>query len=288
MGQTIPENENDSTLVKQFNNLRLGFASGEYFNSHSLGYGEGCERVSYTNYFEQKYTLGGAGLSMTRQNQETGQEMNYGFDFFIGKHTETPLLEYQTKREDLIWGLTPFVRFDFQWFGISGGLHFGDLAYTYENTEKDGNRIPQTGTERIKVYPDFFLRIGPKHIFFTDFHLANHFPSALPGYRYQVGIGSGFGTTKGGFLRTGITGFGSEEHGYLSWLGLAVNGFYLSGYLPLKDRFVIEPMMVFSSDPMEEDAPAMPVTSPGFQFSLGMSYRFGQKTTMVSKPNHKQ
>jgi len=262
MAQTYPQTASSPTFSKQHKTFRIGIASGDYYNSHTYGQGEGCDRVHNTNYFRQKYTLGGAGFSVTNENPVTHDAFQYGIKAFLGRYQETRISDNITKQHHL-WGITPNLNFESQWLGLGGGIQFGELSFTTENLQDEKYGFPQTGSVRTKVYPQLSLRLGPRKWFYADFRLGDHFPSALPGYRYMAGIGTGFGQENGSSLRAGYTG----------------NGIVLTGCFPLEKTLILEPLLIFNEKPdlYYDDSQTASVKS-GVQFSLGVGYRFGYAT----------
>ena len=49
---------------------------------------------------------------------------------------------------------------------------------------------------------------------------------------------------------------------------------YISGYIPVKNRIVMEPLFLWTSKNYKD---SYPVKLPENQFSIGLSYRFGYK-----------
>lgn len=259
MAQTFPDNKPDSALVKTYKSIKIGFATGNYQNSNDIGTGEGCDRVSNTEYFEQKYTLAGAGFSITKEKPELEQSMTYGIKAFIGQHNETRLSDNNQKKTFLI-GITPYINYDERWYGFGGGLNIGNLSFTTENLSKDGTGTPKSGSIYTPVYPQLYLRVGRLDWVFADYHLADYFPSALPGFRQQLGIGTGFGSKSGLNARFGTTFAGS----------------YFSAYLPIENKVVLEPLFIWGNSPQMDG-------QSQFQFSLGLSYRFNHQEGMKKR-----
>lgn len=251
--QTLPESSQDSVYVKKYKTLKIGLGAGDFENSYSIGQGEGCDRVSNTEYFRQQYTLGGAAFEFTEERPELKQQLRYGAETMFGKHTETRLSDNQVNTTAL-FGVTPYLNFETNWFGIGGGVHIGNLTYAYENISEDGYGIPETGSNNVNVYPQVYLRAGPQKWFFIDYRLADHFPSALPGIRHQFGIGTGLGTINGTRLRLG---YSTGEM------------YYFTGYVPIKNKVVIEPMILWGT------SPKYPSDNNYYQYSLAVGYRFG-------------
>ncbi len=255
MAQTLPFNKEDSVYIKRYKSLKVGYASGNFENSHNIGHGSGCDRVSQTEYFTQDYTLGAAGLEITELNSKKKQQLNYGINAMSGHHLETRISDYREK-EKTLFGVNPYIKLDKNWIGIGGGLHLGNLTYITENRQKEGSGRPESGSLNSFIFPQLYLRFGPRRWFFADYHLADHFPSALPGFGQQIGIGTGLGTNNGTNVRFG---FNTNDITYAS------------GYLPVKNRVVLEPMILWGK--LYRWDVEYPKTN--YQFSMGVSYRFG-------------
>ena len=260
MAQTYPSGQ-DSTMIRKYRSIKIGVAIGDFENSLNIGQGSGCDRVSQTEYFKQKYTVGAASFGFIEENLTQKRRLNYGVNAMFGKHNEIRISDGYEKNENLL-DVNPYIKWDSNWLGIGGGLHLGNLTYAYENLQKEGTEYPESGSNNLPVYPQVYLRIGPQKWFYLDYHLADHFPSALPGYRHLVGIGSGLGQTNGTNLRFGTN---------------AANMIYLSGAFVFSDRIVIEPLYMWGKSPWDYD-------SKNFsQFSLGIGYRFGYQDKMRAK-----
>lgn len=251
--QTFPAGVQDSVYVKKYKTIKIGMGTGDFENSYDIGQGEGCDRISNTEYFRQQYTLGGAAFEITEERPELKQQFRYGAEAMIGKHTETRISDNKVNNTTL-FGLTPYLNYEINWLGMGGGLHMGNLSFAYENTSDDGSGIPQTGSNKVYVYPQIYLRAGPQRWIFIDYRLANHFPSAFPGIRQQFGIGTGLGTDNGTRLRLGYN---------------TTDIYYFTGYVPIKNKVVIEPMILWGKSPLD-------ITGKNYyQFSLSVGYRFG-------------
>jgi opacity protein-like surface antigen len=271
MAQTIPDTEPDSSLIRHYKTISIGTAAGDFFNTQSIGYGEGCDRTSETEYFRQKYILGGAGYSVTNENITKGISTGFGLNAMIGQHRETRLSDNYSDPE-VMWGLTPFFSYDRKWFGLGIGLHLGNLSIITENLDKEGNPVtPETGTLKTNMYPKGYLRIGPQKWAFADIRVADQFPSALPGFRYQIGIGSGLGQYNNVRLRMGFAGPHNSKGGLIFDSLMDFNGAFVTGYFPIKDKYVLEPLIMYNIQPDETETIK---TNEGFQISLGLGYRF--------------
>ena len=158
-------------------------------------------------------------------------------------------------------GVNPYVQYDTKWTGIGGGLHLGNLVSIFEDKTTDGSGVAKTGISKSILYPQLSVRFGPVKYFFIDYKLADHFPSALPGFRNQLGVGTGFGANNGMYAR-----FGTNFDGIL-----------ISGYFPLNNGLILEPLVIWAES---YDSGSNSVRLRKMQFSLGISYRFGEQNAI--------
>jgi phosphatidylglycerol:prolipoprotein diacylglycerol transferase len=264
MSQTIPEIKKDSTGTKQFITYKTvsgGYARGDYSNSHTIGYGEGCDRVQNTEYFTQQYNTVGIGYSKTLERTDNKEIIKFGMNAYFGSHEET-MLSDSSKDIATIIGLNPYIRYDWKWVGIGGGFHLGKLLYSKENRNIEGHGKPRSGNLVTPFYPQFYFRVGVKQYIYNEFRLTDQFPGSSTGLRYQLSIGSGLGLKNGTDLRFG-TSF--------------MNSMFATAYIPVKNRVVIEPFVWWGLK--DEDLKYFTgYSGPKYQFSLGLHYRFGYKT----------
>lgn len=251
MAQTFPYGQ-DSVVVKKYKTLKFGMATGDFENSHTIGHGTGCDRVNNTEYFRQEYTLAGVALEITEEIPATKTIKSYGLKTVVGHHLETRISDGYDK-STVLADFNPYGVFEKNWLGIGAGLHLGSLAYITENLNADGYDMPESGSNRTVIYPQFYARVGPRRWFFIDYHFADHFPSALPGFRHQFGFGTGLGLRNGTQLRYG---------------GNTQNMWYVSGYFPIQKNWAIEPMLLWSISPTDYTDKSF------YQYSFGVSYNF--------------
>ncbi|MGE5393723.1 MAG: prolipoprotein diacylglyceryl transferase family protein [Candidatus Saccharibacteria bacterium] len=253
MSQTMPVKEK-----KVYQSVKIGLANGSFDTEHNIGMGEGCDRVSQTQEFHQKYKMMGVGYSITEmQNKEV---LEYGLNGYFGQHTELGKTTLNLTDHQII-SINPFVKYDLNWLGIGGGFHIGNLRYSPVNWSEDNSvvQLPVTGTKESPVLPQFYFRVGPRKWAFISYKYADQFPSPFPGNYSHLEFGTGLGAKSGFNLRIGTDGQDKS---------------YLTGYIPIHDLFVIEPFYGW-------------VNSGDFgssvqnQFSLGIHYRFAHKTKAV-------
>ena len=263
MSQTIPQTQIDAAGTKKYNTYHTiggGFATGNYTVDRTTHMGEGCGTVYNHKYFTQKYSGGGGGYSVTRETPDKKTTIRYGVNAFVGDFEEVRQIDQHTTNE-FLFGVNPYIRYDYKWIGVGAGLHLGNLAYSTGDTDQETSDIPENGYFQTFVFPQFYFRVGVQRFFFGDFHIADQFPLSSPGLAFQAGIGTGLGLNNGMNLRGG---FSFVDDG----------GFYVSGYLPIKNRLVLEPMFQWS---LNTETEGYPVNLRENQFSLGLSYRFGYK-----------
>ncbi len=255
-GQTIPQAYNDSSKFVKTKKVSFGLSTGNIENAITVKTGtssDGCDQYD-TEYFKQKYILGGAGYSVEINDLTKNILTNYGLNIYIGQNNEV-ILSDNSETKTFLFGLNPFYKFDAKWIGAGVGLHAGSLAY-----QKFGNDKTDltTAIKKTPVYPQLYCRIGPRRILFMDYHLADHFPAPFPGFMQQLGIGSGFGAKNNTYIRAGFflpardDPFANTPDGYFS------------AYLPINKDLSLEPMLVLAGQKFT-------------QFSFGLHYNLSVK-----------
>lgn len=282
MGQTFPEQVRDSVRIRKTISLGLGVGTGSFNNSVEHTMGEGCDRVTNTAYFKQKYTTPGVGVQFRTENLTRASEVSYGLDFWLGNHTEK-LLKTTISPEDslggpgaplasdqtFIFGVHPYVEYQERWYGVGGGFHVGRMTYAWYDRELERYGMPRTGHREYSLYPQLWLRFGPRDVAFAEYRLASHFPSPFPGYLQMVGLGTGLGKMDGVTLRIGTLIGDQYNNEDWDFEEASLNGFYTSGYFPLKGGWVLEPLFLIT--PSVEDS------RMGLQMSVGMRYLLNRK-----------
>lgn len=266
MSQTLPQaqiDEGNTMKQRTWHTIGSGFATGSYTDHRYNFSGSGCDRVSNEDYFSQKYTVAGAGYSYTKDDPARQITTRFGANIVAGGYRQIRQSDNFESNRTIV-DINPYAKYDTKWVGIGAGLHLGNLVYTTGDRRKKYDEyppMPSEGNFHTFVMPQFDLRIGVKRFFFADFHLADQFPASVPGLAFQTGIGSGFGLRNGLNLRTGLS-------------FLEPSSFYISGYLPVADQIVIEPLFLWTA---KGERSWYTVKLPENQFSLGISYRFGYK-----------
>ncbi|NMC37296.1 MAG: hypothetical protein GYA41_03110 [Bacteroidales bacterium] len=266
MSQTLPQTQIDEGKFKNqrtWHTIGTGIATGNYTDYRYNYSGGGCDIVSNDEYFSQKYTVAGAGYSYTKNDPARQVTTRFGANIVAGGYSQLRQSDNYESRRTLV-DINPFVKYDTRWVGMGAGLHIGNMVFTTGDRRKkyDSNPpVPLEGNFHTFIMPQFDLRIGVKRFFFADFHLADQFPTPVPGLAFQTGIGSGFGLKNGLNLRAGLS-------------FLETSSFYISGYFPIADQIVIEPLFLWTG---KNERTSYTVKLPEKQFSFGISYRFGYK-----------
>jgi len=263
MSQTLPEAQPDSASTKKYITYQTiggGFATGSYSDARYVNAGSGCQDLNGYSYYSQRYIAGGGGYSITKSTPDRQKVITFGGNGYYGKYSQTREVD-SLKTEKTLYGLNPFIKYDTRWVGIGGGLHFGSLAYTTGDSEKELTTIPEKNYFETPVFPQFYLRLGPSDLVFAELHIADQFPVSVPGLAFTAGFGGSPFPNKDYKFRIGTT-------------FLDRGPYFVSAYLPVRDKFVIEPLFLWTGKSWSTMNPA---DLPEIQFSMGLSYRFGHK-----------
>lgn len=244
MGQKTPDKE-------KYQTIKFGISQGQYQTYHSIGQGSGCDRISESQEFRQKYFMAGVGYSQTEIKENT--QLEYGLNGYLGQQLEYGQINnYEDKT--LLFGINPYVNYDLKWIGIGGGLHIGNLSFTMDTWNEDGTpEVPETGSQKTPIFPQFHCRLGPQRFLFIDYKFADHFPSPFPGLEHQFELGTGFGLKNGTNFRIGA----SPE-----------NSAFIGAYIPISNQLVFEPYYLWNNGSNE-------LVSNPYQLSFSIHYRFG-------------
>jgi len=259
MSQTLPVQQGDTANINQqksYHTIGGGFSTGNYTTERTVFSGSGCNRVTDTKYYHQQYISGTIGYSMTHMSSDMKAIIRYGGSITAGSFMVNPEPSGEVMTKPLV-DVSGFISYDAKWLGAGIGLHAGSIYYNRGDSFSESTDI-NTSHFRTPVFPSAYFRVGPERIFFADLHIADNFPASSPGLAFMTGVGTGFGLRNGFKVRTGFE-FIDETT------------FYVSAYIPIADKLVLEPLYVWSSiyDPVYD--------YPENQISVGLSYRFGYK-----------
>jgi len=262
MSQTLPQDQRDTTQTGRYTRYKTiggGFSTGSYTTERTTYSGSGCDIVTDHRYYHQKYSSGTVGYSQTRMTTDRREVLTFGGGITAGSFMEKSLGDGVTTNRTLL-DINGFVKYDLKWVGVGGGIHAGNLLYNRGDAYRQNLDVISSSYFRTPVFPSAYLRLGPERFFFADFHFADNFPSSSPGLSFLTGIGSGFGLKNGFLVRAGVS-FLDES----AW--------YVSAYIPVANRFVIEPLYWWTGNVYSEYQGMFPEN----QFSIGISYRFDHK-----------
>lgn len=257
MSQTVVDN--DSAKRYSYHSLGFGVKTGDAHNRIVVSTSSpgSCGGTSYQRTFNHSYFLGGVGYSHTKveiQEKKKYNKVELGINASFGKHTESYDDIISNSTDYPIFDINPVVKLDSRWIGFNFGAHYGNVSQFLIDDYRQGSGVPKTGLNSTKLIPQFSIRVGPSDIIFIEYNYANKFISPLPDIPQDIALGTGLGFTNGFNIRLGAT---------LS----SVESSYVSAYIPIKNKIVIEPLLRFGN---------------GNSYMIGANYRFG-KGTWVKK-----
>jgi hypothetical protein len=91
MSQTMPQTQIDTTAKKKYNTYHTvgaGFSTGNYTDAKTNFTGSGCDMVSNTEYFNQKYTAFGGGYSYTKITPDKREMIRYGANLYLSDYEQ--------------------------------------------------------------------------------------------------------------------------------------------------------------------------------------------------------
>ncbi len=119
------KNPNNDTVSYQ--SLHFGISNGTNLSQCYNGYKEdpgGCSGMDYSQYFKERYYLAGAGYSyFLKDINKTVEFRLNGFYGNLYEEGQTTLNFNKTP----IYGINPFVKLDWYWFGGGLGVNWGNL-----------------------------------------------------------------------------------------------------------------------------------------------------------------
>lgn len=255
MSQTFPA---DTKTQQVYKTIGVGYHGGRFDNYivNSTNPGS-CSGNSYGTDFQQKYSIITIGYSSTKIREKSS--FSYGINASAGILEEKNLTTNEVS-DNVIGSVNPYFTADLKWLGVGFGLHLGNNFYALTEASKQGYGYPSTGLGKSIILPQAHFRVGPKRFLAIEYDYANHFPYALPAFTHEFAIGSGFSASNGLFFKYGVL-FGSQSDYEV--------GRYISGYIPIENKIVIEPLIGLGS--------------MSNVYMLGVSYRLGHKETFYPR-----
>ena len=129
-----------------------------------------------------------------------------------------------------IVGVSPYVNFDWHYFGFGTGFSVGQMITPYETpvghkdfTAMNSGDLVATNYYNSYILPSLSLRVGPSDIIYAEACFPGTFPSAIPFATFRAGVGSGLGKTNGTKAAVGYC-----------------NGLYAQFVYPIKNKIVVD------------------------------------------------
>ncbi|MEN8249968.1 MAG: hypothetical protein ABFS32_13630 [Bacteroidota bacterium] len=249
MSQTVTENKERTTYT--YHSVGLGYKTGNAHNRIVFDSEPGsCGGTINDREFDHTYSLVGGNYSWTKVETvgENTYKYTFGLNGVYGIHNEAYSDDPSMNTDFKIIDFAPYTSLDSRWIGFSAGIHVGKLSQLLSDTRRFGTTTPVTGSSQPFILPNFSVRLFPKEYVFLEYSYASKFLSPFPEMPQDIGIGSSFGLKNDFYLKVGGS-FASDE------------GTYISSYIPIKNKFVIEPLIMFGEQ--------------NRTFMLSAHYRFG-------------
>jgi hypothetical protein len=172
--------EKDSTMVKK-HILGLGVTGGwtglDYEAKNCSG-----GTIASTSYSNKHYLTGGGYQYIVEYNSMDNIEI--GSRIFYGKIQEESDLN-NVDREEIMYGITPYMRINTRRLGIGGGVHIGDVSVFREFSHE----YPASSFDRYRMQPVIYFRYGNLNRFHMAFDYASQFPGPFPDNLYDLRFG---------------------------------------------------------------------------------------------------
>ncbi len=254
---TIPEGK-DKDKTK-FIELGINGIYGIYHEQlEKVSESGGCN--AYSPYRTQEKQLYQSGFDLSHNAwKDNNYKFKIGARLFFGSETGDIEPDYPSNST---FGLSPYVNFDWEAIGFSGGFSVGQMKFI----SKDGvsaddfssGQIVSTSYETWNLIPSLSLRLGPLKYFYLEGYFPGLFPSCIPYAKYRIGMGSGLGKTNG--TKVAVGKLDDEIFADLAF--------------PIKNKFVLT---AFYANSFLSDDKAKSTLSVGF------NYRFQSKNSQMAK-----
>jgi phosphatidylglycerol:prolipoprotein diacylglycerol transferase len=185
--------------VKSFNKIDVGASLGTYYNSLKYNPQAALCGTTYTSEdYKYVYRMGGAGFSnITKKGKST---TTIGLNLFGGINNEKDIGN-QLEKTNFLFGINPYIKYDFNWVGMGAGVYLGNLKWVPLNPIDETSYY--SGTRYSPILPEAYLRVGRRDILDLKYTYGFNFPTSLPLLFQDVSLGSGFGNKTEYSLRVG-------------------------------------------------------------------------------------
>lgn len=186
--------------VKSYNRLDFAASFGNFYSTTSYNPHEGeCGTVYTEDDYQHLYRIGGAGFSKTRNIGKSATTM--GANVFGGINNENKL-SGGWEKNDFLWGVNPYFRYDLRWIGLGLGAQVGNIRWV------PSGPINKTtfdrGTRFSPILPEVLVRVGRRDIVDIQYNYGFNYPSSFPVNLHELSIGSGFGFETNYHLNAGL------------------------------------------------------------------------------------
>ena len=176
--------------VKSYKRLDFAASFGNFYSTTSYNPREGeCGTVYTHDDYQHIYRIGGAGFSKTKVEGTSATTL--GVNVFGGVNNENSL-SWGWERNDFLWGVNPYIRYDLRWVGLGLGAQMGNIRWV------PAGPINQTkfnrGTRFSPFLPEVLVRAGRRDIVDLQYNYGFNYPSSFPVNLHEFSIGSGFGS----------------------------------------------------------------------------------------------
>jgi hypothetical protein len=255
MSQTTITTVKDKNKVT-FTELGFNGVFGKYNEElNKVCYGGGtCSGKYYLPLGSQERNFYRYGIDVSHNMWRTDNyKFKIGARLFYGKESEDELTTDYPANET--FGISPYVNFDWRYFGCGTGFSVGQMKFGSRNLDIDDFSV---GTVKSADYdcwhfiPAFSLRFGPYDILYLEGNIPGLFPSSVPYPLFQIGLGTGLGKT----------------NGTKAAIGYCYDGIYSELTYPIKNKYVLN---VFYANSLKSGVEAKSV------LSVGVNFRFYSK-----------
>jgi len=197
ISQSVPK-KLDS--IKKYKRVAIGTSFGNFEGDIAYNPQEGECGTSYTHEdYQYKYTVGGGGFALVSKKGKA--TTTYGLNLHAGSNKETNL-ETGIEKSFFVFGVNPYASYNTKWIGVGGGAQFGNLRWIPSRPSDDSTF--EDGMKTSPVLPEFYFRVGPRHILDIKYAYGFNFPSPLPAQTQEFSIGSGVSLKEDYSLRFGV------------------------------------------------------------------------------------
>lgn len=186
--------------VKSYKRLDLSTSFGNFYSTTSYNPQEGECGTYYTeDDYQHIYRIGGAGFSKTMNDEKSSTTL--GVNVFGGVNNESSL-SWVRERNDFLWGINPYIRYDLRWIGLGAGVQMGNLRWVPQGPIDQPTF--DRGTRYSPILPEVLMRLGRRDIFDLQYNYGFNYPSPFPVKLHEFSIGSGFGFESNYHLSAGL------------------------------------------------------------------------------------